>query len=203
MLITDLRNAGLPVTHADLGGGLGVNYRPDLPDPPSPAAYGELVRRATAGWGVRLIFEPGRMLVGNAGVLVTRVVTVKQGVSRCFVVVDAAMNDLLRPSLYDAWHDIQAVTPADGTMLADVVGPVCESGDTFADARTLPAVQAGDLIAFMTAGAYGAAMSSTYNSRPLLPEVLVSGAAFAVVRPRQTVAELIGRDRIAPWLEDQ
>jgi diaminopimelate decarboxylase len=199
-LVTALRAAGLAVERVDLGGGLGIPYRAGDAVPPTPADYGALVARATAGWGVRLMFEPGRMIVGNAGVLVARVVTVKPGAHRSFVVVDAAMNDLLRPSLYGAWHDIRAVRSHSGKMVATVVGPVCETGDTFAEDRTIDAVDAGDLVAFMTAGAYGATMASTYNSRPLVPEVLVDGANWAIVRPREDLAAQLARDRIAPWL---
>jgi len=199
-LVTRLRAGGLTVERVDLGGGLGIPYRPGDPVPPTPADYGALVGKATAGWNVRLIFEPGRMIVGNAGVLVSRVVTVKPGEHRSFVIVDAAMNDLLRPSLYGAWHDIRAVRPRGGTVVATVVGPVCETGDTFAEDRTVDIVQAGDLIAFMTAGAYGATMASTYNSRALIPEVLVAGADWAIVRPREEIDAQLARDRIAPWL---
>ena len=203
-LVRTLRAAGLPVERVDLGGGLGIPYRADDAAPPTPADYGALVRRATAGWDVRLLCEPGRMIVGNAGVLVSRVVTVKPGDvaagARTFVVVDAAMNDLLRPSLYGAYHHIRAVAPGGGTMIATVVGPVCETGDTFAEGRTIDRVAAGDLVAFMTAGAYGATMASTYNSRPLVPEVLVDGDRWAIVRPREDLAAQLARDRIAPWL---
>ncbi len=199
-LVTRLRAGGLAVERVDLGGGLGIPYRAGDAVPPTPADYGALVARATAGWDVRLMFEPGRMIVGNAGVLVTRVITVKPGEARSFVVVDAAMNDLLRPALYGAWHDIRAVRPRGGTMTATIVGPVCETGDTFAEDRTIDDVVAGDLIAFMTAGAYGATMASTYNSRPLVPEVLVDGDRWALVRPREDIAAQLARDRIAPWL---
>ncbi|UAJ10705.1 diaminopimelate decarboxylase [Polymorphobacter megasporae] len=201
-LVARLRTAGLAVERVDLGGGLGIPYRTGDAAPPTPADYGALVARATARWDVRLMFEPGRMIVGNAGVLVTRVVTIKPGEARSFVVVDAAMNDLLRPALYGAWHDIRAVTPRGGTMVATIVGPVCETGDTFAEDRTIDRVDAGDLIAFMTAGAYGATMASTYNSRPLVPEVLVDGADWAIVRPREDIAAQLARDRIAPWLSN-
>lgn len=199
-LVATLRAAGLPVERVDLGGGLGIPYRAGAAVPPTPADYGALVRRATAGWGVRLVCEPGRMIVGNAGILVSCVVTVKPGDVRTFVVVDAAMNDLLRPSLYGAWHHIRAVAPDGETMVATVVGPVCETGDTFAEDRTIDRVDTGDLVAFMTAGAYGATMASTYNSRPLVPEVLVDGDRWAVVRPREGIAEQLARERIAPWL---
>jgi len=199
-LVRDLRTGGLSVERVDLGGGLGIPYRPDQPPPPTPAEYGALVARATAGWGVRLLCEPGRLIVGNAGVLVSRVVTVKAGAARTFVVVDAAMNDLLRPSLYGAWHHIRAVAPTGARMTATVVGPVCETGDTFAEDRDMDAVAAGDLVTFMTAGAYGATMASTYNSRALVPEVLVDGDRWAVVRPREDIAAQLARERIAPWL---
>lgn len=200
--IGELRAAGHRIERADLGGGLGVPYDPSLPPPPTPADYGAMVARVTRDWGVRLIFEPGRLIVGNAGILVTRVVRLKTGGNTCFVVVDAAMNDLLRPSLYDAYHSIQAVRPRDGRLTATVVGPVCETGDTFAELRELSAVEAGDLLAFMTAGAYGATMASTYNSRALTPEVLVRGQEWAAVRPRQSIEALLALDRTAPWLTD-
>ena len=199
-LVRTLRAAGLPVERVDLGGGLGIPYRAGEPAPPTPADYGALVARATAGWGVRLLCEPGRMIVGNAGVLVARVVTVKPGDARTFVVVDAAMNDLLRPSLYGAWHEIRAVVPGGELMTATIVGPVCETGDTFAEDRSIDRVAAGDLIAFMTAGAYGATMASTYNSRPLIPEVLIDGDCWAIVRPRESIAAQLAREVIAPWL---
>lgn len=199
-LIADLRAEGFEITRADLGGGLGVPHSPHVADPPSPAAYGAMVARITRGWDVRLTFEPGRLIVGNAGVLVARVVRVKQGAATSFVIIDAAMNDLLRPSLYDAWHDIDVVRLGKGRMTATVVGPVCESGDTFAENREMPAVAAGDLIVFRTAGAYGATMASTYNSRLLTPEVLVSAGEWAVVRPRGTIEALIAQDRLPNWL---
>jgi len=201
-LAATLRAQGNPVERIDLGGGLGIPYKAGEPAPPTPADYGAMVVRATQGWGVRLLFEPGRMIVGNAGILVARVITVKSGASSRFVVVDAAMNDLLRPTLYNAWHDIRSVRPRSGTMTATVVGPVCESGDTFAEDRALAPLEPGDLVAFMTAGAYGATMASTYNSRPLVPEVLVDGNNYAVVRPRPDLDALIGLDRIAPWLKE-
>jgi len=200
-LIAALRADGHTIVTADLGGGLGVPYDPALPAPPTPDAYGAMVRQATAGWDVRLMFEPGRLIVANAGVLLTQVIRVKPGATNPFVIVDAAMNDLLRPSLYDAWHDIRAVSPRDARMTANVVGPVCESGDTFAMGREMGAVEAGDLIVFATAGAYGATMASTYNSRPLTPEVLVSGDRWAVVRERPPIDALIAQDRLPDWLE--
>jgi diaminopimelate decarboxylase len=202
-LIADLRAAGHMISTADLGGGLGVPYDPAKPVPPSPAAYGEMVREVTNGWNVRLIFEPGRVIVGNAGVLLTRVVRLKQGTADPFVIVDAAMNDLLRPSLYDAWHDIRAVRPSGETFTANIVGPICESGDTFAKKRPMDKVAPGDLVAFMTAGAYGATMASTYNSRPLTPEVLVSGNKWAVVRERQPIEALIAADSLPPWIDEE
>ncbi|MFZ2996117.1 diaminopimelate decarboxylase [Sphingobium sp.] len=201
-LIVALRDAGHDIRTADLGGGLGVPYDPSQPLPPSPADYGAMVCRVTQDWPVRLMFEPGRVIVGNAGVLLSRVVRVKQGAKAPFVIVDAAMNDLLRPSLYDAWHDIRAVAPSGDRAAANVVGPVCETGDTFAMNRDMDVVQAGDLVAFMTAGAYGATMAGTYNSRPLTPEVLVTGDRWAVVRARPPVEALIAGDSIPDWLTD-
>ena len=199
-LIGDLRRAGHDIRKADLGGGLGIPYDPDAPTPPSPASYGLMVAAVTADWNVRLIFEPGRLIVGNAGVLLTEVIRVKPGATDPFVIVDAAMNDLMRPSLYDAWHAIDAVAPKGTRMTANVVGPVCETGDTFATGRDMDGVQTGDLVVFRTAGAYAATMASTYNSRPLTPEVMVSGGQWAVVRERQDVESLIHGDRIPDWL---
>jgi len=201
-LLTKLRAAGHEVQRVDLGGGLGIPYRRDEPAPPNPAAYGAMVAKATRGWNVRLMFEPGRMIVGNAGIMVTRVILAKTGAAKRFVVVDAAMNDLLRPAFYSAWHDIIAVAPRAGHMTATVVGPICETGDTFAEDRDLTPLHAGDLVAFMTAGAYGATMASTYNSRPLVPEVLVDGENYAVVRPRLEIEALLALDVIAPWLNE-
>lgn len=199
-LIGSLRAAGHDIRLADLGGGLGVPYDPELPPPPSPADYGAMARRVTSDWQVRLVFEPGRLIAGNAGVLLSRVIRIKPGAVHPFVVVDAAMNDLMRPALYDAWHKIDAVRPSGERSIANVVGPVCETGDTFATAREMDCLAAGDLIVFRTAGAYAAAMSSTYNSRPLTPEVLVDGARWAVVRPRVDVDRLIAADRVPDWL---
>ncbi|WP_300397374.1 diaminopimelate decarboxylase [uncultured Sphingobium sp.] len=201
-LIEVLRAAGHDIRTADLGGGLGVPYDPAQPLPPSPADYGAMVCRVTQSWPVRLMFEPGRVIVGNAGVLLSRVIRVKQGAHAPFVIVDAAMNDLMRPSLYDAWHDIRAVKPSGDRATANVVGPVCETGDTFAMHRDMDVVQAGELVAFMTAGAYGATMAGTYNSRPLTPEVLVSGDKWAVVRERPPLRALIDGDIIPDWLAD-
>jgi diaminopimelate decarboxylase len=199
-LIEKLRGEGHDIRTADLGGGLGVPYDPSQPLPPSPADYGAMVTQVTQGWNVRLMFEPGRLIVGNAGVLLSQVVRVKQGAQAPFVIVDAAMNDLLRPSLYDAWHDIRAVHPKGDRAAANVVGPVCETGDTFAMHRDMDVVGAGDLVAFMTAGAYGATMASTYNSRALTPEVLVSGDKWAVVRARPPIQALIEGDSIPDWV---
>ncbi|HEY0044968.1 MAG TPA: diaminopimelate decarboxylase [Allosphingosinicella sp.] len=199
-LIATLRAAGHDIRVADLGGGLGVQYDPSLPLPPSPEEYGAMVRRVASGWNVRLVFEPGRLLVGNAGVLLTRVIRVKPGATNPFLVVDAAMNDLMRPALYDAWHAIDAVAPHGGRATVNVVGPVCETGDTFATGRDMDQVDAGDLVVFRTAGAYAAAMSSTYNSRPLTPEVLVDGEKWAVVRKRMEIDDLIARNPIPDWL---
>jgi diaminopimelate decarboxylase len=200
-LIATLREAGHTIETADLGGGLGVPYDPSEALPPSPAEYGAMVQRITAGWNVRLLFEPGRVIAGNAGVLLSRVIRIKQGATQPFVIVDAAMNDLVRPAMYEAWHDIRAVRPRNSQITASVVGPICETGDTFAIGRTMDAVEADDLIAFATAGAYGANMATTYNSRPLVPEVLVSGDKWAVVRARPPIEALIAGDIIPDWLE--
>lgn len=199
-LIGELRVAGHDIGVADLGGGLGVPYDPGQPPPPSPDDYGSMVKRITCGWNVRLVFEPGRLIVANAGVLLSHVIRVKPGATDPFVIVDAAMNDLMRPALYDAWHRIEAVRPSGKQRTANVVGPVCETGDTFATGREMDEVAAGDLVVFRTAGAYAAAMSSTYNSRPLTPEVLVDGERWAVVRPRIDVDALIAADRVPDWL---
>ena len=199
-LADGLRAAGHPVTRIDVGGGLGVPYRTDVAAPPLPAVYAAMVARATKGWSARLIFEPGRMIVGNAGVMVAGVILVKDGTTKRFVVTDAGMNDLLRPSLYGAWHDIRALRPCGNRMTATVVGPVCESGDTFADDRDIDAVEAGDRVAFMTAGAYGATMASTYNSRALVPEVMVKGDRWSVVSERNEPAAMLALDTKAPWL---
>jgi diaminopimelate decarboxylase len=188
-LLGELKAEGFALQMADLGGGLGVPYGPGQPDPPSPAEYGAMVKRVTRDWGVRLAFEPGRLISGNAGVLLARVVRVKPGETHPWLIVDAAMNDLMRPALYDAYHHVEAVRPSGGKMTAHVVGPVCESGDTFAMARELDSVAEGDLVIFRTAGAYGAAMSSGYNSRPLTPEVLVEGERWALVRRRLDLAD--------------
>jgi diaminopimelate decarboxylase len=198
-----LRATGHAIEHLDLGGGIGVPYHSGDDSLPSPQAYAAVVRETLGDLGLKIILEPGRMIVANAGVLVARVLYAKPGQGKTFTVVDAAMNDLVRPTLYEAEHEIWPVREAAGRrppIVQDVVGPVCETGDYLARNRRLPPLAAGDLIAFMTAGAYGAAMSSTYNSRLLVPEVLVSGDAWAVVRPRQTYDDLIGLDRLPPWL---
>jgi diaminopimelate decarboxylase len=190
-ILKQVRAAGHDIRFADLGGGLGVPHGAGQPSPPTPELYGEMVRRVTSDWDARLIFEPGRLIVGNAGVLLSRVIRIKPGARHPWVIVDAAMNDLMRPALYDAFHRIEAVAPRGGSTVANVVGPVCESGDTFAMAREIDQLAPGDLIIFRTAGAYGAAMSSGYNSRPLTPEVLVDGDKWALVRRR------IGIDQLA------
>jgi diaminopimelate decarboxylase len=200
-LVERLRAAGLKVERLDLGGGLGAPYF-NQPPPPSPADYAAMVARVVAGLDVRLAFEPGRMIAANAGVLLASVLHIhERPEGRSFLVLDAAMNDLIRPAMYDAYHDIQPVLPRQGEAAAyDVVGPVCETGDTFTRDRPLSPLQAADVVAFMTAGAYGAAMASEYNSRLLVPEVLVKGDRYAVVRPRPTYDEMLGREAAAPWL---
>jgi diaminopimelate decarboxylase len=201
--VTQLRADGHTISHIDLGGGLGIPYREDNEPPPDPDAYAAIVKNATKNLGCKLIFEPGRLIVGNAGILVTRVLYVKHGEGKTFVIVDAGMNDLIRPTLYEAHHDIRPVRQAPAgapRITADVVGPVCESGDFLALDRSLVAPHAGDLLAVMTAGAYGATQSGTYNSRPLIPEVLVRKDEWALVRPRVGPAELIALDRLPQWL---
>lgn len=199
-LIAELRLGGCPVTHVDLGGGLGVPYKAGE-ILPSPDEYGAMVERVTRGWNVALTFEPGRVIVGNAGVLLTRVIRVKRGATRPFVVVDAGMNDLARPAMYGAWHDFDAVRPSGERMIAHVVGPICETGDTFAMDRECDALMAGDLAIFRTAGAYGATMASSYNSRGFVAEVLVSGNTFAVVADRIAASEIMAAERVPAWLE--
>jgi diaminopimelate decarboxylase len=201
--VTVLRGDGHTISHVDFGGGLGVPYYEDRAAPPEPLAYAAMVKRVTHNLGCTLMFEPGRMIVGNAGILVTRVIYVKRGDVRNFVIIDAAMNDLIRPTLYEAYHQIMpvhAAAPDAPVLVADVVGPVCETGDYLALGRTLPEPKAGDLLAIMTAGAYGAVQAGTYNTRPLVPEVLVKGDQYAVVRPRIDVDQLIAMDTSAPWL---
>ena len=198
-LVAELRAAGHTIIRVDLGGGLGVPYRPsDLP--PSPAAYGAMVAEVTRDWNVELMFEPGRVIAGNAGVLLTEVVWVKPGVTNPYVIVDAAMNDLARPALYDAYHDFVAVKPDGERMTANIAGPVCESGDTFAMNRDIDRVVGGDLAVFRTAGAYGATMASTYNSRALVPEVMVDGDRFAVVADRIEPETILAAERVPDWL---
>ena len=201
--VRQLRADGHAIDHVDLGGGLGIPYRFDNEPPPHPERYAEIVERRTRDLDCEVFFEPGRLIVGNAGVLVTTVIYVKRGEKNNFVIVDAAMNDLIRPTLYDAHHEIRPLrdaSPEGARFRADVVGPVCESGDYLALDRELPELRAGDRIAILSAGAYGAVQAGTYNSRLLIPEVMVKGGAFAVIRPRPTYDELIGLDKIPPWL---
>ena len=199
-MIEELRAQGHEIRTADLGGGLGIRYDPSQPAPPTIEDYCVMVARITRGWDARLIFEPGRLIVGDAGVLLTEVIRVKPGAVQPFVVLDAAMNDLVRPSLYDAWHGIDAVRPTGGLMIADVVGPVCETGDTFAVAREMDEVEAGDLVTIRTAGAYAATMGSTYNSRPLAAEVLVDGKDWAVIRKRRSLESFLEEECLPQWM---
>jgi diaminopimelate decarboxylase len=200
--VRTLRADGHTISHVDLGGGLGIPYRDDSEPPPNPEAYASVVKRATRDLGCTLIFEPGRLIAGNAGILVTRVILLKSGEAKNFIVVDAAMNDLIRPTLYEAHHEIWPIqqSAAGKRIRADVVGPVCESGDFLALDRDMPQVAPGALLAVMSAGAYGAVQAGTYNTRALVPEVLVKGGEWAVVRPRLDADELIALDRTAPWL---
>jgi diaminopimelate decarboxylase len=203
-LVGELRADGFAIDFVNLGGGLGVPYRSDKPAPPLPAEYGKLVKHAVGDLGCKLLFEPGRMIAANAGILVSRVLYVKHGQPKTFTIVDAAMNDLIRPTLYEAYHEIWPVAepaPGTATTVTDVVGPVCETGDYLALARPLPELRAGDLIAVMTAGAYGAVLASQYNSRLLVPEVLVSGDRFAVTRPRPDYEDMLAAERLPDWLE--
>lgn len=200
-LAEKLRNQGIAIERLDLGGGLGVPYFNE-PDPPSPAEYAAMVARVFDDFDIGLSFEPGRMIAANAGVLLSRVVRL-QDRPRPIVVLDAAMNDLIRPAIYDAYHGIKPlIEPSGAEQPVDVVGPICETGDTFTRNRMLPPLEAGDLVAFMTAGAYGAVMASTYNARALVPEVLVNGDRFEIVRRRWEVAEQLKLERLPPWLED-
>ena len=199
-LVSDLRAAGHEITHVDLGGGLGVPYKPEE-NPPSPAEYGAMVARVTKGWNVTLMFEPGRVIAGNSGVMMTQVIRIKPGVNSDFVIVDAAMNDLMRPAIYDAWHHFEAVQPSGDIMTASIVGPICESSDIFAKERDVDRVQTDDLGIFRTAGAYGATMANTYNSRPLVPEVLVDGAKYAVVAERIEPATIMAAEHVPDWLK--
>ena len=201
--VRELRADGHVIRHVDLGGGLGIPYREDNEPPPDPSAYAAVVKRATRDLDCQLIFEPGRLIVGNAGILVTRVLYVKRGEAKTFVIVDAGMNDLVRPTLYDAYHDLRPVKEAPvgaPRLIADLVGPVCESGDFIAQDRPMTEPKAGDLVAIMSAGAYGAVQASTYNTRALVPEVLVRKGEWALVRPRIGVQELIALDRVPSWL---
>lgn len=202
-LTAELKSEGHDIRHIDLGGGLGVPYRGTNDVPPHPDEYAAMVKRTLGHLGCKLVLEPGRMIAGNAGILVSRVIYVKHGTAKNFIIQDAAMNDLIRPTLYDAYHEILPVDEPRGgpELVSDVVGPVCETGDYFAHDRKLPTMEQGDLLAVMTAGAYGASQSGTYNSRPLIAEVLVKGSRFAIVRPRQTYEELIGLDHLAQWQE--
>ncbi len=199
-LVADLRAAGHSITHVDLGGGLGVSYKAD-DNPPSMADYGAMVARVTKDWDVTLMFEPGRVIAGNTGVLLTEVLWVKPGATNPFVIVDAAMNDLARPALYDAYHDFVAVQPSGDKMTASIVGPVCETGDTFARDRVTDAVEPGDLAVFRTAGAYGATMASTYNSRSLVPEVLVDGDRYIKVADRIAASTIMAAERVPDWID--
>lgn len=202
-MVKALRSDGHTIRNVDLGGGLGIPYARGNEPPPEPREYADLIRRIASGLDVHLIFEPGRMITGNAGILVSTLIYRKEGTERQFLICDAAMNDLIRPALYDAYHEIIAVrepAPDADYAPADVVGPVCESGDTFAMARSLPPLAEGDQIAMLSAGAYGAVQSGTYNSRPLIAEVLVDGGQWATVRPRQTLEDLLKLDHLPDWL---
>lgn len=202
-LVASLRAEGFAISFVNLGGGLGIPYRNDQPAPPLPADYAKLVQEEVGGLGLRLLFEPGRMIAGNAGILVTRVLYVKQGAAKIFTIVDAAMNDLMRPTLYEAYHEILPVVepaPATQTIVTDVAGPVCETGDYLALAREMPELRAGDLIAVMTAGAYGAVLASEYNSRLLVPEVLVAGNRYSVTRPRPGYDDMLAKERLPNWI---
>lgn len=204
-LVGELRALGHEITRVDLGGGLGIPYSRANEVPPLPSDYGALIRRTVGHLGCEIDIEPGRLIAGNAGIMVSRVVHVKQGEDRTFLILDAGMNDLVRPAMYDAFHDIVPLREhAAGapTQPFDVVGPVCESGDTFSRARHLPLLVEGDLVAFRSAGAYGAVMASEYNSRPLVPEVLVHGDQFAVIRARPSYEEMIARDSIPSWMQE-
>ena len=200
VLMREIRGAGGMVTHMDLGGGVGVPYKAGEVFP-QPAEYAAMIARVTADWNVTLMFEPGRVITGNTGVLLTEVVRVKEGAVHPWVVVDAAMNDLARPAMYDAWHDFSAVAPTGERMTANIVGPICESSDTFAKARDIDVVARGDLAVFRTAGAYGATMANTYNSRPMVPEVMVDGGNWAVVADRIEPSTILSAERVPSWLE--
>jgi len=202
-LTRQLRADGHTIRRLDLGGGLGIPYERSNIAPPLPIEYGDLIKRSVEGLDVEVEIEPGRLISGNAGLLVAGVIYVKHGEGRDFLILDAAMNDLIRPAMYGAWHDIVPVIEPDAGVAQapyDIVGPVCESGDTFAKQRNMPPLAAGDLVAFRSAGAYGAVMASEYNTRPLIPEVLVKGDQFAVIRRRPTFDEIINRDTVPEWL---
>jgi len=199
-LVRTLRADGHKISHVDVGGGLGIPYHHDADAPPDPTAYARIVREKLGDLGATLVIEPGRLIVGNAGVLVTKVEYVKEG-AKTFVIVDAAMNDLIRPTLYEAHHDVVPVTPSNLPQItADIVGPVCETGDYLALGRKMPGVKEGDLLAVMSAGAYGAVMASTYNTRALVPEVLVDGDKWHVIRSRRSIEELIALDSVPDWI---
>ncbi len=202
-LVEELRRDGHAISYVNLGGGLGIPYRWDQDEPPLPKDYADAVLGLSSRLGAKLLFEPGRVIMGNAGILVTEVIYVKQGAGKVFVIADAGMNDLIRPTLYDAYHDIWPVRqalPHGKTIKADLVGPVCETGDFFAKDRLMPEVSPGDLLAVMTSGAYGAVQASSYNSRRLVPEVLVNGGSYAAVRPRPSYEDMLGSELMAPWL---
>ncbi|MBL4598459.1 MAG: diaminopimelate decarboxylase [Rhizobiaceae bacterium] len=202
-LVRELRSHGHEINHVDVGGGLGIPYKNDNSPPPDPQKYSTVVKKHVSALDCEIVFEPGRLIAGNAGILVGSVIYVKNTEAKSFVIGDTAMNDLLRPTLYEAWHNIIPVTEANNlkdTIHGDLVGPVCETGDYMARDRELPHLEAGDLYAVLTAGAYGAVQSGTYNTRPLIAEVLVSGSRFHVVRPRQTLEQLIGLDSLPDWL---
>ncbi|WP_417451639.1 diaminopimelate decarboxylase [Kordiimonas sp.] len=203
-LVRDLRERGHDIKHVDLGGGLGIPYDPDAETPPAPSAYGQMILDVMGDMDCDIILEPGRLIAGNAGLLLTRTLYEKQGKNRTFYIIDAAMNDLARPAMYDAYHGIVPVIEPAGaeTVTADFVGPVCESSDVFAKARKTPPLKSGDLVAIKSAGAYGAVMASTYNSRPLVPEVLVNRDRFEVIRKRQTLQDLLSLDSVPSWLEE-
>ncbi len=204
-LIATLRGDGHTISRLDLGGGLGVPYEHNNEPPPDPTAYGAMVTRVTKNFGCTLSFEPGRLIAANAGVLVSQVIYVKRGDAKTFLIIDAGMNDLVRPAMYDAFHEIVAVRrpePGSPRPRYDVVGPVCETSDLFASERPLPELKSGDLVAILTAGAYGAVMAGDYNARPRIPEVLVAGEQWGIVRPRESIADLVAKDRIPDWLAD-
>jgi diaminopimelate decarboxylase len=202
-LVRELRAAGHDINHFDFGGGLGIPYEHANAPPPRPDQYAEMVKDLAAAFNCRLVFEPGRMIAGNAGILVSQILYIKNGEDKIFAIADAAMNDLVRPTLYSAHHDIRPVHEAGANQpeqVYDIVGPICESGDFLAKSRKLPVLEAGDLIAVMSAGAYGAVLSGTYNTRPLIPEILVNDEDYAVIRKRQGYEELLALDTLPPWL---